>query len=75
MKVAMGLNNGLHNVPVRIKPGQSSLAPPPLIIIIIIIVLAILHDTEVQFSNAGYFRQLFRESLTHIFDMLNIGQS
>ena len=25
----MGLNNGLHNVPVRIEPGQSSLAPPP----------------------------------------------
>ena len=23
----MGLNNGLHNVPVRIEPGQSSLAP------------------------------------------------
>ena len=35
MKVVMGLNNGLHNVPVRIKPDQSSLAPPPLIIIII----------------------------------------
>ena len=29
MKVVMGLNNGLHNVPVRIEPGQSSLAPPP----------------------------------------------
>ena len=25
----MGLNNGVHNVPVRIEPGQSSLAPPP----------------------------------------------
>ena len=25
----MGLNNGLHNVPVGIEPGQSSLAPPP----------------------------------------------
>ena len=25
----MGLNNGLHNVPVRIEPGQSSLVPPP----------------------------------------------
>ena len=24
-----GLNNGLHNVPVRIEPGQSSLAPQP----------------------------------------------
>ena len=29
MKVVMGLNNSLHNVPVRIEPGQSSLAPPP----------------------------------------------
>ena len=25
----MGLINGLHNVPVRIELGQSSLAPPP----------------------------------------------
>ena len=25
----MGLNNGLHSVPVRIEPGQSSLAQPP----------------------------------------------
>ena len=25
----MGLNNGLHNVPERIEPGQSSLAPLP----------------------------------------------
>ena len=25
----MGLNNSLHYVPVRIEPGQSSLAPPP----------------------------------------------
>ena len=25
----MDLNNGLRNVPVRIEPGQSSLAPPP----------------------------------------------
>ena len=25
----MGLNNSLHNVPVRIEPGQASLAPPP----------------------------------------------
>ena len=25
----MGLNIGLHNVPVRIESGQSSLAPPP----------------------------------------------
>ena len=29
MKGVMGLNNGLHNVPVRIEPGQSCLAPPP----------------------------------------------
>ena len=29
MKVVMGLNNGLHNVPVRIEPGQPFLAPPP----------------------------------------------
>ena len=29
MKVVIGLNNGLHNVPLRIEPGQSSLAPPP----------------------------------------------
>ena len=25
----MGLSNGLHNVPVRIEPCQSSQAPPP----------------------------------------------
>ena len=30
VKVVMCLNNGLHNVPVRIEPGQFSLAPPPL---------------------------------------------
>ena len=29
VKVVMGLNNGLHNVPVRIDAGQSSMAPPP----------------------------------------------
>ena len=28
-EVVMGLNNGLLNVPMRIEPGQSSLAPPP----------------------------------------------
>ena len=25
----MGLNNGLHNMPLRIELGQSSMAPPP----------------------------------------------
>ena len=29
MKVVIGLNNGLRNVPVRIEPGQSSVALLP----------------------------------------------
>ena len=29
VKIVMGLNYGLHNVPMRIEPGRSPLALPP----------------------------------------------